>query len=149
MDISVSQVFSCYSPGAAALLDREFKFDAEQRLIRTTRGNGRTRSTEWMCCGALREVDEDGVLTTHAYNSAKQHLGTTRSAVMDGDTEITPETLTESTTDALGRTVTEYSADGVTSIATTPTAATLITTRNIDGSTASVSGTGQRELRYE
>ena len=160
-----------------------YEYDSERRRIRTTRGNGRTSTTEWMCCGVLREVDEDGILTSHAYNSAKQHLGTTRSAVMDGDMEITPETLEESTLDALGRTVaerrevgpmvtvlhtaydaldrevrqtdalgrvttTEYSADGRTTTVTTPTGATLITTSNPDGSTASVSGTGQRERHY-
>ena len=165
------------------LSTEEYEYDEQLRRVKTTRGNGRTRSTEWMCCGALREVDEDGILTTHAYNSARQHLGTTRSAVMDGDTEITPETLSESTLDALGRavtsrreigpmvtethaeydllgrvvkqtdalgrvTITEYSADGLISMVTTPTGATLITTRNMDGSIASVSGTGQRELHY-
>lgn len=45
-------------------------------------------------------------------------------------------------------TTTAYSADGLTTTVTTPAGATLITTRNLDGSVAHVSGTGQRELFY-
>ncbi|MBR5522153.1 MAG: RHS repeat protein, partial [Akkermansia sp.] len=55
-----------------------------------------------------------------------------------------------SRTDALGRiTTTAYSEDGLTTTVTTPTGATLITTRHTDGSPAAVGGTGQRALVYE
>lgn len=54
-----------------------------------------------------------------------------------------------SETDILGRTTTtEYSADSLTTTTTTPSGATLIITRNTDGSVAHVYGTGQRELYY-
>ena len=54
-----------------------------------------------------------------------------------------------SETDILGRiTTTEYSTDGLTTTTTTPSGATLITTRNTDGSVAHVYGTGPRELYY-
>ena len=52
-------------------------------------------------------------------------------------------------TDVLGRvTTTAYSADGLITTVTTPAGATAITTRNTDGSTASISGTAQRALVY-
>ena len=110
-------------------------------------------------------------------------METIRSEVRDGETVITPETITTYTRDAAGRvlttrrdigamtttesmvydilgrvtsrtdilgrvTTTAYSADGLTSTLTTPAGATLITTRNRDGSVAHLYGTGQRELYY-
>ena len=160
-----------------------YEYDEQQRVVKTTRANGRFSTTAWMCCGPLRETDEDGITTTYAYNSAHQLMETSREAVSDGDTCITPETITEfvrdaagrviSTTrrvgsmaslestvyDALGRvttqvdvlgriTTTAYSEDGLTTTRTTPAGATFVTTRNADGSTASVGGTGQREQLY-
>ncbi len=136
-----------------------------------------------MCCGLLSETDEDGIRTDYAYNSAHQQTEASRSAVYDGDTCITPETITEYTRDAMGRvltttrrvgamettestaydalgrvtsrtdilgrvTTTVYSEDGLTTTVTTPAGATLITAHNLDGSVASISGTGQRELHY-
>ena len=68
-----------------------------------TRGNGRFTSTTWMCCGRLSETDEDGITTTYAYDSARQLTEVSRNAVYDGDTCITPETITEYTRDAEGR----------------------------------------------
>ena len=48
--------------------------------------------------------------------------------------------------DVLGReTITEYSEDGLTTTVTNPAGATFVTVQNTDGSTARVSGTGQRE----
>jgi len=160
-----------------------YEHDEQQRVVKTTRGNGRFSTTAWMCCGPLLETDEDGITTTYAYNSAHQLTETSREAVYDGDTCITPETITEfvrdaagrviSTTrrigsmaslestvyDALGRvttqvdvlgrsTTTAYSEDGLTTTRTSSAGATSITTRYADGSTASVSGTAQRELVY-
>ena len=67
----------------------DYEYDDEQRLVKTTKGNGRTSTTEWMCCGPLRETDEDGITPSYGYNSAKQLEETIRSA-----TETTPETIT-------------------------------------------------------
>ena len=79
------------------------QYDAQQRRTRTTHGNGRFSTKTWMCCGVLSETDEDGVQTDYAYDSAQQLVETTRAAVYDGDTCITPETITEYTRDAAGR----------------------------------------------
>ena len=80
-----------------------YEYDDEQRVTKTTRGNGRFSTTEWMCCGKLRETDEDGITTTYAYDSAHQLIETSRDAVYDGDVCVTPETITEYTRDAAGR----------------------------------------------
>ncbi len=153
------------------------EYDEQQRLVKTTHGNGRVSTKSWMCCGLLSETDEDGIRTDYAYNSAHQQTETSRSAVYDGDTCITPETITEYTRDAVGRiltttrrvgamettestaydalgrvtsrtdilgrvTTTAYSEDGLITTVTTPAGATLITTRNTDGSLAHESGSG-------
>ncbi len=77
----------------------DYEYDAELKRIKTTKGNGRFSTTEWMCCGPLTETDEDGVVTTYGYNSAKQLVETIRSA-----TETTPETIiTSYMKDAAGR----------------------------------------------
>ena len=160
-----------------------FEYDEQKRVVRTTRGNGRSSSTTWMCCGKLSETDEDGVTTSYGYNSAHQLVETIRSEVKDGDVVVTPETITTYTHDAAGRvlttrrdigamtttestaydalgritaqtdilgrvTTTHYSEDGLTSTETTPAGATTITRRNLDGSTARISGTAQREEQY-
>ena len=157
----------------------DYQYDAELKLAKTTRGNGRTSTTEWMCCGPLRETDEDGVVTSYGYNSAKQLVETIRSA-----TETTPETIisyirdadgriistrkdvgamttvesTEyddlgrvvSTTDILGRvTSTQYNEDLLTTTVTTPSGATLITKTYYDGTTILQTGTGQREMETQ
>ena len=160
-----------------------YEYDEQQRVVKTTRGNGRFSTTTWMCCGRLSETDEDGITTTYAYDSARQLTEISRDAVYDGNTCITPETITEYTRDAAGRvlttirrvgpmettgaaeydalgrvvkqtdvlgrvTMTMHSTDGLTTTVTTPSGATSITTRNADGSTASVSGTAQRAQVY-
>ena len=52
-------------------------------------------------------------------------------------------------TDILGRvTTTSYSVDELTTTVTTPAGATTITRINLDGSTAHISGTAQREVQY-
>ncbi|MCD8062491.1 MAG: hypothetical protein LUE13_09180 [Akkermansiaceae bacterium] len=157
----------------------DYEYDAELRRIKTTRGNGRTSTTEWTCCGLLRETDEDGITTSYGYNSARQLVETIRSA-----TETTPETITGyihdaagrvistrrdvgamttvesteyddldriiSTNDALGRvTRTEYSDNQLTTTVTTPSGATLITKRYYDGSVLWTGGTGQREMETQ
>ena len=82
-----------------------YEYDEQQRVTKTTRANGRFSTTEWMCCGRLSETDEDGITTTYAYNSARQLTEISRSAVYDGAVCITPETITEFTRDAAGRTL--------------------------------------------
>jgi len=124
----------------------------------------------------LTETDEDGVVTTYGYNSAKQLVETIRSA-----TETTPETIISHTCDAVGRilstrrdvgpmtttesmkyddqgrmvsstdilgrvTRTEYSKDGLTTTVTAPSGATLVTQTYYDGTTIMEGGTGQREM---
>ena len=79
------------------------EYDEEGRRTKTTRGNGRVSATSWMCCGKLSETDEDGVLTSYGYNSAHQLVETIRSEISDGDTVVTPETITTYTRDAAGR----------------------------------------------
>ncbi|WP_412256039.1 RHS repeat-associated core domain-containing protein [Akkermansia sp.] len=162
--------------GWSLIASEDYEYDAERKLIKTTRGNGRFSTTEWMCCGPLRETDEDGVVTSYGYNSAKQLVETIRSA-----TETTPETIVSytrdadgkilstrrdvgpmttmesmeyddqgrmvSSTDILGRvTRTEYSKDGLTTTVTTPSGATLVTQTYYDGTTIMEGGTGQREM---
>ena len=91
-------------------------------------------------------------ITSYTYNAA----GRTQSVRRDIGAMIT----TESTEyDALGRvikqidvlgreTTTDYDADGLIATVTTPAGATFVTTSNPDGSTQSVSGTGQRAQQY-
>lgn len=80
-----------------------YEYDEQQRITKTTRGNGRFSTAEWMCCGRLSETDEDGITTTYAYDSARWLTEISRAAVYDGETCITPETITEYTRDAAGR----------------------------------------------
>ena len=158
------------------IASEDYEYDDEQRLIKTTKGNGRTSTTEWMCCGPLRETDEDGITTSYGYNSAKQLVETIRSV-----TETTPETITSYTRDAAGRKVstrrdigamttvegtqyddlgrvvsstdilgrvtrTEYREDYLTTTITTPSGATLPTKRYYDGTAILQGGPGQREM---
>ncbi|MHA3691725.1 RHS repeat domain-containing protein [Akkermansia sp. AKK6] len=161
--------------GWSLIASEDYEYDDEQRLVKTTKGNGRASMTEWMCCGPLRETDEDGVVTSYGYNSAKQLVETIRSA-----TETTPETITSYTKDAAGRTIatrrdigamttvesteyddlgrvisstdmlgrttrTEYGEDRLTTTITTPSGATLVTQTHYDGTVVLEGGTGQRE----
>ena len=80
-----------------------YEYDAQHRVVKNTRGNGLASTTDWMCCGILRHVDEDGIVTTNAYNSAHELTETSRSEVYDGEVCVTPETITEYTRDAAGR----------------------------------------------
>lgn len=159
----------------ALISSEDYEYDDEQRLIKTTRGNGRTSTTEWMCCGPLRETDEDGITTSYSYNTARQLVETIRSATettpeiiisytRDADGRIlttrkdmgamTTEERTEydtrgriiSSTDILGRvTRTEYSDDELTTTVTTPSGGTLVTKKYYDGSILWQGGTRQRE----
>ncbi|WP_354833796.1 RHS repeat-associated core domain-containing protein [Akkermansia muciniphila] len=162
--------------GWSLIASEDYEYDDEQRLVKTTKGNGRTITTEWMCCGPLRETDEDGVVISYGYNTARQLVETIRAA-----TETTPETITSYTKDAVGRTIatrrdvgpmttvesteyddlgrvvsstdilgrvtrTEYSEDRLTTTITTPSGATLVTQTHYDGTVVLEGGTGQREM---
>ena len=180
-----SESYQLLTSGMWALTSGEsHQYDAQNRRIATLHDNGRSRSCGYICTGELLwEVDEDGVRTDYGYDASRRLVETIRSEVRDGETVITPETITTYTRDAAGRvlttrrdvgpmtttesmvydilgrvtsrtdslgriTSTAYSEDGLTTTLTTPAGATLITTRNRDGSVAHLAGTGQRELYY-
>ena len=72
--------------------------------MKRTAGNGRLTERELMCDGGLLwEIDENGIRTDYSYDTARQLVEVTRSAVMDGETVITPETITTYARDAAGR----------------------------------------------
>ena len=177
--ISRSEQYVHTGEGWSLITSEDYEYDDEQRRVKTTKGNGRFSTTEWMCCGPLKEIDEDGVVTTYGYNTAKQLVETIRSA-----TETTPEiiisyirdadgrilsirrdigalTTTESTeyddlgrivssTDTLGRvTKTAYSDNHLTKTVITPSGSTLITQTYYDGTTILQGGTGQREIETQ
>ena len=83
-----------------------YEFDTQNRWVKRTAGNGRVTQRELMCDGRLLwEIDENGIRTDYAYGTGRQLVETTRSAVMDGETVITPETITTYTRDAAGQTL--------------------------------------------
>lgn len=47
--------------------------------------------------------DEDGIMTTYSYNTARQLVEVSRSEVADGETVVTPETIVSYKRDAFGR----------------------------------------------
>ena len=80
-----------------------YEYDVENRWVKRTRANGRVYERMMTCCGPLWEKDENGVTTSYSYNTARQLTETIRSALADGETMITPETITSYTRDALGK----------------------------------------------
>ena len=74
------------------------EYDVRNNLTKRTRGNGRAATREMMCCGPLWEIDEDGVRTDYAYDSAQQLTETTRAM-----TATMPERATLYERDAAGR----------------------------------------------
>ncbi|MCD7797963.1 MAG: sugar-binding protein, partial [Akkermansiaceae bacterium] len=79
-------------------------YDTQNRLVGTLRDNGRSTTRTLTCRSQpLSETDEDGIQTDYAYDSARQLTEITRSVVMDGETTVTPETITEYVRDAAGR----------------------------------------------
>lgn len=81
-----------------------YEFDTQNRWVKRTGGNGRVTQRELMCDGRqLWNIDENGVRTDYTYDTARQLVEITQSAVMDGETVITPETITTYTRDAAGR----------------------------------------------
>ena len=91
--------------GEWAITDNaSYEFDTQNRWVKRTGGNGRVTQRELMCDGRqLWGIDEDGVRTDYAYDTARQLVEITRSAVTDGETVITPETIISYTRDAAGR----------------------------------------------
>lgn len=81
-----------------------YSYDLLNRRVETVRDNGRTSSRALTCTGEpLWEVDEDGVRTDYAYNTARQLIETTRSEINDGTDVVTPETITAYERDAAGQ----------------------------------------------
>ena len=79
-------------------------YNVQNQRIGSTRDNGRSSTRDVTCRGeVLWEIDENGVRTDYAYDSARFMTEKSRAAVYDGDTCITPETITEYTRDAEGR----------------------------------------------
>ena len=79
-------------------------YNVQNQRIGSTRDNGRSSTRDVTCRGEiLWEIDENGVRTDYAYDSARFMTEESRAAVYDGDTCITPETITEYTRDAEGR----------------------------------------------
>ena len=79
-------------------------YNVQNQRIGSTRDNGRSSTRDVTCRGeVLWEIDENGVRTDYAYDSARFMTEASRAAVYDGDTCITPETITEYTLDAEGR----------------------------------------------
>ncbi len=79
-------------------------YNAQNQRVGTVHDNGRSSARELICTGELLwEINEDGVRTDYAYDSARRLIETTRAEVREGDTTITPETITEYVRDAAGR----------------------------------------------
>lgn len=96
--------YALLTDGTWTLTDTaDYEYDKENRWIKRTRGNGRVTEREMMCCGPLWEKDEDGIMTTYSYNTARQLVEVSRSEVTDGETIVTPETIVSYTRDAFGR----------------------------------------------
>lgn len=160
------------------LATADYEYDDQKRLIKTTRGNGRISTTQWGCCGPLRETDEDGVTTMYGYNMARHLVEVIRS-----ETGTTPETITSYTRNAQGMVLTERQDTGAMSTQetksydvlgrlksmkdalgrtdswsyndrekivtqTTPSGATMASCTHYDGSLAQIGGTGQRDTKY-
>lgn len=96
--------YALLTDGTWTLTDTaDYEYDRENRWIKRTRGNGRVTEREMMCCGPLWEKDEDGIMTTYSYNTARQLVEVSRSEVADGETVVTPETIVSYKRDAFGR----------------------------------------------
>ena len=97
--------YALLTGGEWALTDSaSYEFDTQNRWVKRTAGNGRLTERELMCDGGLLwETAENGIRTDYAYDTARQLVEVTRSAVMDGETVITPETITTYARDAAGR----------------------------------------------
>ncbi len=114
--------------------------DPLKRNYTVTHLNGRTESRTYACCGLESETDEDGVVTTHHYDSLGRWQGSTRLGITTLDTldaagrmrvrtlsaQVNGQTvsriLEEATYDDAGRTLTRKNEFG----GVTTTADTLV-----------------------
>ena len=81
-----------------------YRYNVYNQRVGTLRDNGRSSSRDLTCTGDLLwEVDEDGVRTDYAYDSARTLTEVSRAEVLYNGTQITPETITEFARDAAGR----------------------------------------------
>ena len=91
-------------------------------------------------------------ITSYTYDAMGRTLSVRKDIGAMSTTEYTEYDLlgrVVRSVDVFGRvTTTEYSSDGLTSVVTIPAGATFITIQNIDGTTARIAGTGQREQLY-
>ena len=88
-------------------------FDAQNHPVGSVQDNGRASSREVNCSGSpIWEQDADGVRTDYTYDSARRLTEVSRAEVRDGETVITPETITEYVYDAAGRTVSTITHTG-------------------------------------
>ena len=100
-----------------SLLSREeYAFNASHQWTRRTKANGRTTARTMMCKGPLTETDEDGVLTTYSYNTAKTLIETIRAA-----TPTTPESIVSLSFDGAGREIMRRTDTGAMTTATRKT----------------------------
>lgn len=96
-----------------------YSYNALNQLCGSSHDNGRSSSQELSCSGELLwQIDEDGVRTDYTYDSARHLTEISRSAIYDGDTCITPETITEFVRDAAGRTTSTVTRIGAMTTAT-------------------------------
>ena len=94
-------------------------YNTQNQLTGSTRDNGRTSTQELSCTGAkLWSIDEDNIRTDYSYDTARQLVEVIRSEVRDGETVITPETITTYTRDALGRVLTQRVDTGAMAVST-------------------------------
>ena len=88
-------------------------YDVKNRLVGTLRSNGRSTTRTLTCTGdVLTETDENGLTTSYGYDTARQLVEIIRSEVCDGETVISPETITTYTRDAAGRILSERTDTG-------------------------------------
>lgn len=120
----------------------DYVYDSARQLIETTRSEVRYNE----------EVITPEIITEYTRDAAGRVVRTTTYSGAMVTTESTAYDLAGrviSQTDTLGRvTTTAYSDDTLTTTVTLPSGATLITTRNLDGTRAREYGTGQREQLY-
>ena len=88
-------------------------YDVKNRLVGTLRSNGRSTTRTLTCTGdVLTETDENGLTISYGYDTARQLVEIIRSEVCDGETVISPETITTYTRDAAGRILSERTDTG-------------------------------------
>ena len=140
-------------------------YNHAHKHIGSTYSDGRTRDSRWNCTGPLWERDESGVATTNVYDSLKRLVSSTRYSPLgtltttytyDAAGRVVATNrgglVSTRTYDDSGRTIEEcdesgivtryaYSDDNLITTITYSDGGTRVTTRNADGSLASITGT--------